>query len=355
AGILAPVALFWMVAAFILRSNDVKMYAEALREEIQAMIFPSEEADRKVNNDIERLMRQTSELSKATKHILGAIGAARDSLRGEIKALDNSSEQTLDRLSRLSNSIKDRTAETAGIGQKLGEAFRQIEARGKITGDIMLRMDKTSQQMTVQNENLQKISQTTEETVDRLSKLLRERLESLSTIHTETEDALKNATDEMAKQRQLFRVEAQAVEQKASLVSSALQKGVGKIYEMTDDALDKAKLIETRLEGKAASLEQVLAAAVQGAAAIEEKTGTAVAQLGNATQHAVTKLSDVTQSAVTQLSGVTSTTVSEAERLDAILKEAVQRLTDRAEFAVHQAEESLSAASNRLVTDIDGV
>jgi hypothetical protein len=162
---------------------------------------------------------------------------------------------------------------------------------------------------------------------------LRERLESMGVMNATTEEAMKKATTEMAACRDQFRVDIADIEQKARGVSTALQIGVGKLYEFTDDALDKAKMVETRLQGHTASLEQVLKLAANGAQNIESKTALAVSRLESAKIAAT----------------------DSAEKLEGVLQQAIDRLTERSQFAVHQAQNSLTEATTRLVEDVDQV
>ncbi len=108
AGALAPVALFWMVLAFVMRSRDVEMYAEALRSELQSMIFPSEAAERRVNNDIQRLIRQTAEMSRATKIAMDGIDEARKALSEEMGRLQDFSSDTKGDIQNVLQQITER-------------------------------------------------------------------------------------------------------------------------------------------------------------------------------------------------------------------------------------------------------
>jgi chromosome segregation ATPase len=337
AGILTPIALFWMIAAFILRSNDVKMYAEALRSEIQAMIFPSEEADRRVNNDIERLIRQTSEMSKATKIMLSTIAEAREGLKGQIVALNGTSDQTLDRLSQLGKSMSERTSEVTFVGQTLDRTIKNIENGTKATAEWMAKLQSANEQIGQQTTMVNQSTQNTEQAVTRLSDVLRERLEDLTA------------------QREGFRLETDKMQEKAALVAGALTGSTNKLYEFTDDALDKAKLIETRLQGHASSLEQVLKLTAAGAQEIATKTEEATSRLQVAQDDAIVrseKLEQVIQNAVKRLIDKSQEVSQQTEQS---INNATQQMTERSQFAVHQAQNNLTEATTRMIADVDQV
>src|SRR6185295_6272822 len=76
-GILAPVALLWVVLGHINRGVEIHRYAQALRSELQSIIFPSEERAQRVGKDIERLCLQAADLAAASKTVIKAISRAR--------------------------------------------------------------------------------------------------------------------------------------------------------------------------------------------------------------------------------------------------------------------------------------
>ena len=330
AGILSPIALFWMIAAFIMRSNDVKKYAEALREEIQGMIFPSEEADARVNNDIERLVRQTAEMSKATRMALAAIESARDGLRTQVNVLNDSSEMTVDRLDSLSQALSARMNDAAEMGQKLDTTLQALEDRSVMAAE---RLNAGRQQLDQTVDRIDSSSANSETSIARLSDMLRERLDSLGNLHQQTESALQNASDEMATQRRELRLEAEAIEQKAYGITDALQKTTSKMYEFSDDALDKAKLIETRLQGQSASLQHILQQSTEQAQAVDAAMTQSMTALGTATEKMT----------------------AEAYHVEEVLKNAIERLEDRTQTHSGQVQQSMSAATDAMLGHMDQI
>jgi chromosome segregation ATPase len=355
AGILTPIALFWMIAAFILRSNDVKMYAEALREEIQTMIFPSDEANRRVNNDIERLMKQTAEMSRATNIVLNAIESAREGLRGQIQQMNGSGEQTVDRLNNLGQILNARMQDALKMGSQLEETITSIEERAT---NAEQRLTTSRNHL---DESVLKIDQSTvstEEAVMRLSQLLRERLEALGNLHQETEEALQSAASELSSQRDGIRIDAQAIEAKVHTIADVLQSGTDKLYEMTDDALDKARLIETKLQGQTVSLQSVLNQSNDNAAKIEQATAQAVGSLENAANNAASqteKVESVLQQAIGRLenrtgdAAVTFTTITnQIQQLSDLFDTKKLQLDETGQSARQTAETIQSTLQNAL-------
>lgn len=264
AGILSPVALFWMVAAFILRSNDVKMYAEALRGEIQRMIFPSAEAERRVNNDIERLIRQTAEMSRATKMAMETLKAAREAMLAETNALHSNSDTVAQRIEKLGVELSGRTQGMADVRKQLDEALSAIDAR---VGSV----DATAAKLQTAKTDI----------------------EAQTAAVTRAETALQNAGHDLAKYRSELHTEAEGIEEKTLALTGALQKATDDLYTATDDALDKAKLVETKMHGHLQAVETVLSGSHQAAELLEATT--------LRTAEEAQRVQDVLQSAITRL------------------------------------------------------
>jgi hypothetical protein len=330
AGILTPIALFWMIAAFILRSNDVKLYADALREEIQSMIFPSDEANRRVNNDIERLIRQTSEMSKATKTMLASLNEARAGVRDQINELKGAGEDTVVRLGTLGQKLTMQSQEVIHVKDELESHLRGLETRTQQSDAIINKWSKANEDLALQAKTIDQTTATTENAIARLSDMLRERVMGLTDLHKETESALQNASSEIANQRQGLRVEAQALEEKAYSIAAVLDKSTDKLYNFTDDTLDKAKLIETRLLGQLSSIENVLSNTSQLSGSIEKATSYAAEHLERTANNAVER----------------------SQKVQGVLQDAVQRLEERSNATMDKMTERLAQASDRMMQDV---
>lgn len=122
AGIFAPVALLWIIIQHLQRGADMQRYAEALRSELQSIIFPSEDRAVRVSRDIERLCAQAAELATASRTVLKSIGAARHGLHGEIRDFVGLSKKAEFHIDRLAGALNER-------GTKLLDLTGQIENR----------------------------------------------------------------------------------------------------------------------------------------------------------------------------------------------------------------------------------
>lgn len=330
AGILTPIALFWMIAAFVLRSMDVKLYADALRDELQQMIFPSEEANRRVNNDIERLMRQTAEMSKVTKMMLSSLDEARAGIRGQIVELKETGEFTLQKIGDLGTKLGSRSNDVLNVREQLERTLQHLEERAAQSNALIDRLAVANNQIHEQNGAIAATTTESEHAAQRLTTLLQEHVATLNALHTETEAALKNAGNEIAEQRRELRVEAEAIEEKAYGLAAVLDKSTEKLYNYTDDTLDKAKLIETRLQGQLSLIENVLSDTNHLTATIEKATSQAAEQLNNSAENA-TKTS---------------------QKVETILQGAIQRLEETSHTKLQQITARLADSTDKMITDV---
>lgn len=122
AGMIAPVAFFWMILSYMQRNSDVRYYAETLRNEMHTLFFPSDEDSRRVNRDIERMTLQAAELAASSKAALKAIHRARQGLRHEIKEFATLARKGEHHILSLADSLVERSG-------GLTEITNEIETR----------------------------------------------------------------------------------------------------------------------------------------------------------------------------------------------------------------------------------
>ena len=129
AGALAPLALLWMVLAYTQRGADIQLYADALRAELQAMIFPSEERAQVIHKDIEELCAQAAELSTASKAVLKSLHRARAGLKHEIAELNGMSAQTEAQIDKMAEAMALRSSKLLNLTSEIEERTSEIEKR----------------------------------------------------------------------------------------------------------------------------------------------------------------------------------------------------------------------------------
>jgi|GEM_PF-6990497 len=135
AGILAPIAFYWMLLSYLQRKSDVQFYAETLRSEMHSLFFPSEEDSRRVNKDIETMMHQASELATMSKTVMGSIQKTRQGLREEIKQFATFASKTEGHMTSLADSLGDRVGGLSEMVDVIKQRIEIIEthSQGSIT------------------------------------------------------------------------------------------------------------------------------------------------------------------------------------------------------------------------------
>ena len=94
AGILAPVAMLWMIISHIQRGDEIRNFAVALKDELKTIGLPN------FNN-----AKQNNDLGKEARTITDLIDKTRRSLRQDIKNLHNVSEKTSQQVEKLNNNL----------------------------------------------------------------------------------------------------------------------------------------------------------------------------------------------------------------------------------------------------------
>jgi hypothetical protein len=122
AGVLAPVALLWLALTHITRTYDAQRYGEALRAELHALIFPSEDRQQRISHDIEKLCQQAAELAGSSRTVLRAVQKSRQMLQQEARDFLLLSRKAEGHIDQLAGNLHDRAL-------KLGEVTIDIERR----------------------------------------------------------------------------------------------------------------------------------------------------------------------------------------------------------------------------------
>lgn len=129
AGMIAPVAFFWMILSYMQRNSDVRYYAESLRNEMHTLFFPSDEDSKRVNRDIERMTHQAAELAASSKAALKAIHRARQGLRHEIKEFASLARKGEHHIIGLSDSLVERSASLTEVTDTIESRITSINEK----------------------------------------------------------------------------------------------------------------------------------------------------------------------------------------------------------------------------------
>ncbi|MBE2190746.1 MAG: hypothetical protein IAE63_01050 [Alphaproteobacteria bacterium] len=131
--IMTPVAMLWLCISAWQRRSDAHIYAQALKQELRDMLFPSEEQSRLISDDIHLLMQQASEMSASSRAAVKAIQRARAGLRTEIRDFSGVSQKAEFHIDRLADSLSKRSEELLSMTETIEvqtDLIAQKSARG---------------------------------------------------------------------------------------------------------------------------------------------------------------------------------------------------------------------------------
>ncbi len=323
AGVFAPVALLWMVLAFVMRSADVKMYAEALRGELQAMIFPSATAEKRINNDIERLIAQSAEMSRATGMAAETLEVAKRTLQEQMGRFQETTAKASGNVTELNTSLNDRMKLLTEMTNKLSQETSTIEDKARESTQTWERAIAKAKDMAgvldSSTGNLDKKTETFATVIDRLS-----------TLQLDTARSVERAKTMIEEQREGLMADADRAAEYAAQVADAMTKGTDKLYGLTDDSVDKAKLVETRIQGQVASLERILIALDEKATSIEAKAETSVEKLTGAAEKSVAGAGDMTMAVEKAVEFMDAATTRARETADTAINSIGQKVQETA-------------------------
>ncbi len=315
AGVMAPVALLWMAMTYIQRSSDVHMYADALRSELQAMIFPSEERSQVIHKDIEALCHQAAELSAASKAVLKSIHRARLGLRAEINDLTGMSKKAEFHIDRLTETLHERSAKLLTLTDEIDARSAEMDKRTKV--NIQSWEDQAQSVLTRAQEmevSLGKGALRLEGAAEKVSRT------------AETVSSMTEAAKNIAKTQQDLEQGVQALAEKVSGVTGVLGGSLDQVEKTVSVLMDKAGGLEGRLSEKTTSL--------QGAVETLDKRIASIETIG--------------QEAASRMSDAMSVALSGAEALGGASRRAVEQMTRAATESRLQSEEMLKELSAQI-------
>jgi hypothetical protein len=315
AGVMAPVALLWMAMTYIQRGSDVHMYAGALRAELQAMIFPSEERSQVIHKDIEALCHQAAELSAASKAVLKSIHRARLGLRSEINDLTGMSKKAEFHIDRLSETLHERSAKLLTLTDEIDRRSGEIDKRTKLK----------LQEWDDQAQSLLTRAQEMELSLGKGA----QRLEGAAEKVARTADTVASITDAaktIARSQHDLEQGVQGLADKVSGVTTLLGGSLEGVEKSVTALMDRAGGLEGRLGEKTQSL--------QGAVDTLDKRIASIETIG--------------QEAASRMSDAMSVALSGAEALGSAARRAVEQMNRAATESRLQSEDMLKDISAQI-------
>lgn len=394
ASVLAPVALLWLCLATWQRRSDAHIYAEALRHELQQLLFPTAEQSRVVNREIQTLVQQAVEMSASSRAAIKAIQRARQGLRSEIRDFAGVSQKTEFHIDRLAETLSARAEEILSLTEKIemqsdviglkatdsvsawikasdeiagkSDEIEQVLGRGvdqllkasddasarvqtiedrlsvaasalsARVGEISSRFAGTSTQFEKHADELSRVSGMVATEAARLEETMQVRVNELEILTRKNVSALEDAQKSTLAQQEKLEQGAERIADSAARVMEAVTTGLEKVEDSTTTILVRVEGIDERLGERAQALESVTADLLKG-----------TENIGQVSEVATHKLSEALSMALSGADSVVSAVRRSRDMYDRALSETTERVEHLAELADQKVSQMMVAASSQ--------
>ncbi|MEC9235458.1 MAG: hypothetical protein VX803_04335 [Pseudomonadota bacterium] len=392
-GILTPLALFWLCFGHFARRNDVALYAQNLRAEMEGLLFPSKQHALRVNKDIQLLCQQVAEMNTNSRAALKSIQRARHGLRNEIRdfaGMAGKAEFHVDRLSDVlekrktdlmaciediqtnENILKDhaqngldawRAAEQDILGisqtveekmykgtERITKATEAAHAKAEAIDGAMettyqsmqsavdnfgLRLDGLSSDFDGHVEALSASADRVSDETDRLGAHIRQEIDGLEKMTIEAIEAMAESSMSIEAQRRELTNGVVQLSEEATTLSSRISDASENMDEIVQLAVARSIEIEERIDKQTSRLGDVSRMLDDKASAIEKSGDHIAAQLGDAMSVAVSG-AETLRSAVRKASEeLERTTGNTVEAADDLLEKVTLKFDNLNDHAVH--------------------
>lgn len=393
ASVLAPIALLWLCLATWQRRSDAHMYAQALRHELQRLLFPTQDQARVVNKDIQVLVQQAVEMSSSSRAAIKAIQRARQGLRAEIRDFAGVSQKTEFHIDRLAETLNKRAAELISLTRQIENNTSKIE-QGTQDGisawtnaaDAMQTKaetiesifekgaEKIVQSSAKANEEIKgiesKLAETTDVFAEKIDELAgrfantgemfeghAEKLQNVSALVANEAGRLDEAMQKALQHQESFERGADRLSAVADRISGSVESGVEKIDMTVNSLFSRAENIEQKLSQKAETLEEAADRLHSTTSSLENIGDVAANKLGEALSLAISGSDAIMNSvrrAKDQLEKVAQDTRQQAEDLSTTTDNKVDSLLEATTAKISRISEVLKEFDERHL-DIQSV
>lgn len=403
AGALMPVLLLWMVINNLTRGAEVRLYAHALRRELQAIIFPSEERAVQVNKDIERLTQQAAELALASKATLKSVHRARQGLRAEMREFATLTKKAEVHIQSLTDSLQNRSSSLLSLTDEIEQRVATIDEKSRAgaeawdnatlsilnrAGEIESAMGKGTARIYEAAEKAQEkaklITKTVEGSCDglmsavqgvadrlgniseefaghtggltrvvedvtreaaRLAQMVEDQIEGLEHTTARSVEAMASSALTIEQQRAAFDNGAAELMSRAQDIASAVSGSVTMLEQAASTVVEKTDGVEGRLQKQAMQLTQAVAGIGAQADKIEEKGKAAAHVLSEAMESAVggaNRIGDAIRRAVESLNSATAEAKTRSDDLIETTRDHLSRLNEAGAGNVESVKEMVA-------------
>lgn len=404
ASVLAPIAMLWLCIATWQRRSDAHIYAQALREELRGLFFPSADQANLIGDDIRALMKQATEMSASSRAAIKAIQRARGGLRSEIRDFAGVSQKAEFHIDRLADALGKRAEELLSLTETIEVQSEAISAKAQrgvgiwenVSAEITELGDEVDSIFTKGTEKLVGASDAALNRIQSIETSLSSAVENLSSrignVASQI-DSTRGNLDEQADKLQLVseaitggavRLEeslngAEKISEAVEGVMNVMGESLGKVEQTANTLLDRTDTIEKKLEERASVLKESADKLLSSTDSLQEVGDLAANKLAEALSmaisgaetitNAVRRSKDVMDQAVTEAGAQIEQTSKVAdEKLAALVNEArvnrdklaalieeienKKQAVEQATKSVDNSREQITAATDKAVSDI---
>lgn len=390
ATVLAPIALLWLCVTTWQRRSDAHLYAEALRRELQRLLFPTKDQVRAVNSDIQLLVQQAVEVSASSRAALKSIQRARQGLRAEIRDFSGVSQKTEFHIDRLAETLTKRADELLKITDQIEQRSKNIQEEVKTgvevwseisaealdkVGEIQTNFDKSTQTFEDQAQKLSAASQKLSGEADRLetgfeagfSKLedlsskgvesfqkITDSLEKFDDISKDIFKRSENVQENLAEQSEIMRKAAADLGARVTDLSEVGDTAAHKLGESLSMALSGSEAVVNAIRRAREQLEKAAAETTNKAEDLMDRAGQKIETLSETASERLSKIQDMLSGFDDRQKGISDLVdqlSQQNENVSVVTDTALDRLTS----AVHlldQSAQTIDIKSAKPVTEI---
>ncbi len=245
AGILAPVALLWMIITHIQRGDEVRQYAIALRNELKTLNFTSPSQTKSKSQEFD--------ITEESKTAITSIHKARAGLRHDIKHLNDVSERTGAQFEKLNNTLSERATKLLDMTQQIEKRTASLESSSiKNLSAVPIVNTRATQ------ENNNKIAGSILSNTDGLAEKMEARIKSLNSVLGKMEGTLGNIESKSSTTADKLAKAVQDSSANANSLETTIRNSIEKLTKATGAASEKAEELNKTGEKTSEKITSVL-------------------------------------------------------------------------------------------------
>ena len=357
AGILAPIAFYWMLLSYLQRKSDVEYYADSLRAEMHSLFFTSGDDTRRVNKDIEIMMRQAAELATSSKTVMKAIQKTRHGLREEIKEFASFASKAEGHMVSLSDTLSDRVH---GVSEMVDVIKQRVELIDGVSQQSITSWDAASAKMLERANDIEGTMEHGAQSLMAVADLAEDKSKSVADMFDGTITSLGMTVDAVINRLGNMNEEFGAHTRSLSISTEELSKETERVRVMIDDhteilkdatghAVENITTALLKLSDHSDMFVKTSDDLIGKTNNLADAVNTSLTQLNDTTENIVNRSESIGHRIAeksTLIADVMSGFDEQIDRMDSTSKTAAHRLTESIE-TVYSSSSEISDATRK--------